>query len=184
MNMFFKICASAGLIGISSNTFADNKFNNDLVQMIECKKSNQTYHDFLLRSEELLKKNDWKKKGFKNLMTLSYIHKKKSIIVFGMETKEIAFTNTGIFAVFQNKDVQALANKYQISQHPFFKNKPFFSGEKIVKTDITYEKSFRKLSLMEILEDADHPQEVYLGCQYISEFEHNRLEKEAKAWNE
>lgn len=187
MNILLKICVSTLLIAINSIVFADNKFNYNLIQLLECKKDNNTYNDFLLNSQELLEKNDWENKGFKNLTSRSYISKKKPIIVFGMQTKEIAFTNTGVFAVFQNKNTEALAQKYQIDQHPFFKNKPYFSGEKIVKTDIAkdrHEKSFRKLSLMEILEDSDHPQEVYLGCQYMTESEHHRLEEAAKAWGQ
>lgn len=182
----FKIAITTVLLGSSCYLSAYLQFNRKLEKILECKQTTDIYHDFYSNFDELLKQNGWKDQGFKNLTSKSFTSK-KPIIVFGMQTKEIGITINGIFAVYQNREIEPLAQRFQISQHPFFKDKDFFSGEKVVHTDPATdkrEKTYRKLTLMEILSDQDHPQEVYLGCQYMTDTEQKQLDERIKAWGE
>lgn len=110
------------------------------------------------------------------------------IEVYGMKTNEMVLTLGGMLATVKNQDTKTLAKKYGIQQSPMFQNAPYFSGEKIVKTDqanAKAEKSFRKMTLVELnplAEDGDH--KTYIGCVYISEFEQKEQEAKMKAWLE
>ncbi len=95
------------------------------------------FSNFLKLSNDINKKlnnQHWKTKKGVNLFKYNFISK-KPIIVFGMETNEISVAGSGIYAVYKTQDVLALANKFQISQSPYFKDKPYFSGEKVVSIE-------------------------------------------------
>ena len=186
MNMFFKICASAGLIGISSSTFADNKFNNDLIQMIECKSNLSQFYKFSENYDKKLNHNKWKTKKGTNLFKYNFISQ-KPLIVHGMETNEISVAGSGIYAVYKNQDTLTLARKFQITQSPFFKDKPYFSGEKVVSIEhknAPLNRAYLKLTLFEMLSENQESYETYLGCQYISELEKIQSDQGQESWGE
>jgi hypothetical protein len=62
---------------------------------------------------------------------------------------------------------------------------PYFSGEKVVKTDLETketEKSLRKLTLAEsnpVVDQGEH--KTYIGCVYITEFEQQQQDAAIKA---
>lgn len=173
MNNFFKLCITMLCMGITSTTFADHKFNQNLEKFIECK---STFSNFLDLSDNINKKlNDqhWQTKKGVNLFKYNFISK-KPIIVFGMKTNEISVAGSGIYAVYQTQDILALANKFQISQSPYFKDKPYFSGEKVIHIENKKDplnRSYLKLTLFEMLSEDQQRYETYFGCQYISELE-------------
>lgn len=92
----------------------------------------------------------------------------------------VACWHVGMLAVFKNANTKELAEKFKISQNRFFKDMPYFSGEKIVKTDPATkdaEKSVRKLTLAEsnpVINEGEN--KTYLGFVYISEFEQQQQE--------
>ena len=186
MQFIHKIFITSILILATNSTFADAQFNTNIQQFLECKKTLKDYYDLGFEFEDDLKKNGWIKSD-SNL--LSYTFKSKvPIEVYGMKTNEMVLTLGGMLATVKNQDTKTLAKKYGIQQSPMFQNAPYFSGEKIVKTDqanAKAEKSFRKMTLAEsnpLAEDGDH--KTYIGCVYISEFEQKEQEAKMKAWLE
>ena len=178
--IFLTFLFSGLAIGAMPNAFADSQFNQDLQQFLECKKTLKNYYDLGFDFEDDLKKNGWIKQGEE----YSYVSK-VPITVFGQSTDQISLVSGGMLAVLKNANTQVLAKKFQISQNPFFKDMPYFSGEKIVKTDLEtkeMEKSLRKLTLAEsnpVVDEGEH--KTYIGCVYITEFEQQRQDAAIKA---
>jgi hypothetical protein len=172
----------AALITLSAMTssYADAKFNQNLEQFLECKKTLSDYYALGFEFEDNLKKNGWVKQG----EDYSYVSQ-TPIKVFGQSSHEISLVAGGMLAVFKNANTKELAEKFKISQNPFFKNMPYFSGEKIVKTDSATkdsEKSVRKLTLAEsnpVINEGEN--KTYLGCVYLSEFEQQQQEAALEA---
>lgn len=172
----------AALVSLTTMTssYADAQFNQNLEQFLECKKTLSDYYGLGFEFEDNLKKNGWIKQG----EDYSYVSK-EPIKVFGQTSHEISLVAGGMLAVFKNANTKELAEKFKISQNRFFKDMPFFSGEKIVKTDPASkdsEKSVRKLTLAEsnpVINEGEN--KTYLGCVYISEFEQQQQEAALEA---
>ncbi|MDR0236944.1 hypothetical protein [Acinetobacter sp.] len=172
----------AALVSLTTMTssYADAQFNQNLEQFLECKKTLSDYYGLGFEFEDNLKKNGWIKQG----EDYSYVSK-EPIKVFGQTSHEISLVAGGMLAVFKNANTKELAEKLKISQNRFFKDMPFFSGEKIVKTDPASkdsEKSVRKLTLAEsnpVINEGEN--KTYLGCVYISELEQQQQEAALEA---
>ena len=181
MNIFTKILPFAVLSCFSSMSFADAAFNQNLEKIIECKSTLSGYNDLGWEFEADLKKNGWKKIGKETDYTYQSA---QPIQVYGMQANQINLVVGGILAVVNNQDTAKLAQQYQIKQHPLFEGMPYFSGEKIVKTDPetdTAEKSFRKMTLAEPSPELQTgAKKTFIGCVYISEDEHNQQEEAIK----
>ncbi len=171
---------SALTISAAPSAFADSQFNQDLQQFLECKKTLKNYYDLGFEFEDDLKKNGWIKQGEE----YSYVSK-APITVFGQSTNQISLVSGGMLAVLKHANTKDLAKKFQITQNPFFKDMPYFSGEKVVKTDLETketEKSLRKLTLAEsnpVVDQGEH--KTYIGCVYITAFEQQQQDAAIKA---
>ena len=171
---------SALTISAAPSAFADSQFNQDLQQFLECKKTLKNYYDLGFEFEDDLKKNGWIKQGEE----YSYVSK-VPITVFSQTTDQISLVSGGMLAVLKHANTKDLAKKFQITQNPFFKDMPYFSGEKVVKTDLETketEKSLRKLTLAEsnpVVDQGEH--KTYIGCVYITEFEQQQQDAAIKA---
>ena len=178
--MFFKICASAGLIGISSSTFADNKFNQNLQKIIECKKSMQDFVNLGWNFKKDLAKNHWSEVKSQ----ISFFERYRTNIpfhAFGFEVKEILFYSGGFFAVLPDLDAKQLAIHYQIEQYPYIKDPKFFSGGKVLQVDPEtkeLEQSVRVLKIAEADPETEkRAQTTYIGCSFDYEYSYKAMQE-------
>ena len=177
LNRSFRVGAISLLVtmlGVSSNGFTQTTAA-DLKNLIECQSTYAQYNALTEDYDTQLKQLGWfRQKNSDQPFIYVYQHKKPQIF-FGRLTAEIGLTGHAIVAILDNVDVNALADQHGLAQHPFFKNMPYFRGEKVLRTETPSEDQIPVHHKLMLSEMTGQKPMVLLGCNY--ELDRESMEK-------
>lgn len=152
-------------LGVSSNGFTQTTVA-DLKNLIECQSNYVQYTALAEDYDTQLKKLGWLRQENSDQAFMYIYQHKKPQIFFGQTTHEIGLTGNAIVAILGDVDVKRLADQHGLAQHAFFKDMPYFRGEKILRTETPLENQIPIHHKLMLSEMTGQKPMVLLGCNY------------------
>ncbi len=161
-------------LGLSPNLFAQITAT-DLKNLIECQSNYTQYGTLTEDYDTQLKKLGWHRKENSDQPFIYIYQHKTPHTFFGQSTHQIGLTGNAIVAILGKVDIHTLANQYGLTQHPFFKDVPYFRGEKVIRTETPSEDQIPIHHKLMLSEMTGKKPMVLLGCNY--ELDRESMEK-------
>jgi hypothetical protein len=168
----------SGLVALSSAVAADD-FDPETVpieDVISCKIKAPYYMGFIMTLTTDNEPGSWQKRGWKKTDAkntwLSQYRLPAPITVFGHQTSDVAFTNSGMLAVLDMADPLPIAKENGIESLPLPGR---FMGQKILESGSTDDKELgMKITTqtsLNVSTVASHPGKTLIGCSYRMDME-------------